>query len=119
MINFTAAVLHHESTSLSSFQIEFRYEFRTSFDWKPFVKKSISLTERLGRKQANQMAGQMKEVWDFTRSFMKKAQVKQKKQADKHCQEINFDVGDYVYVYAKNWKMGRSNKKLDFPGAES
>ncbi len=113
MIDFAAATLQHESTGLSPFQVEFGYEPRTSFDWQPFTGKDIPATEKLNREQANQMAGRMKEVWEFARASMEKAQARQKKQADKHRRDIDFEIGDSVWVSVKNWKTGRPNKKLD------
>jgi hypothetical protein len=60
------------------------------------------------------MAGRMKEIWDFARASMEKAQAQQKKQADKHRREVDFDVGDKVWVSMKTWKTDRPSKKLDF-----
>ena len=114
MIDFAAAALIHEFTGLSPFQVELSYEPRTSFDWKPFIKKNVPPTERLSREQANQIAGRMKEVWNFAWSSMEKAQAKQKRQADKQCWEVDFNVGDYVYVSTTIWNTGHSSKKLDF-----
>ena len=96
MINFAAAALPHELTSYAPFQIEFGYEPRTSFDWRSQVGPSMTPTERLSRDQARQLVTRMEEVWKFARSSLQKAQEKQKKQADKHRREVDFEVGDLV-----------------------
>jgi hypothetical protein len=38
----------------------------------------------------------MQEIWDLVKGSMKRAQERQKKQADRHRREIDFDVGDSV-----------------------
>jgi hypothetical protein len=53
-------------------------------------------TERLSQEQANQIASRMKKVWKFARSSIKEVQVKQKKQADKHHQKVDFDVRNHI-----------------------
>jgi hypothetical protein len=114
MIDFAAASLTHESTGLSLFQIELGYEPHISFDWKPFVKADVPSTERLSQEQANQIADCMKEVWEFARSSIEEVQVKQKKQADKHRREIDFNIGDHVWVSLKNWETDQPSRKLDY-----
>ncbi len=113
MIDYAAAIINHEFTGLSPFEVELGYEPRMSFDWEPRVQGPISTTERLNREDAQRMAGRMEEVWNFARAQMKKAQERQKKQADKHQREVNFDVRDYIWVTMENWKTDRPNKKLD------
>ena len=113
MIDFAAVILQHEFINLSSFQVEFDYEPRTLFDWQSFIRKDISATEKLSWEQANQLADQIKEMWEFVWAFMKKTQTQQKKQADKHCCNIDFKIDDNVWVSIKSWKTECSNKKLD------
>jgi len=60
------------------------------------------------------MVKRMEEVWNVARTAMKAAQDSQKKQADKHRREVDFDVNDYVWVSTKPWKTDRPSKKLDF-----
>ena len=36
------------------------------------------------------------------------------KQANKHRRELDFDVGDYVWVTTKNWKTNRPSRKLGY-----
>lgn len=117
MMDFAAAALPQESTGLSPFQVEFGYEPRTSFDWEPRVREPVPATERLNREQAQQMARRMEEVWKFAATSMERAQARQKKQADKHRREVDFQVGDSVWVSIKPWKTDRPSRKLDFRSA--
>ena len=48
---------------------------------------------------------------------MQEAQLRQQQQADKHRREVDFGVGDSVWVSTKTWKADRPSKKLDFPMA--
>ena len=43
---------------------------------------------------------------------MAKAQGRQRVQANKHHREIDFEVGDRVYVSTKHWNTGRRSRKL-------
>jgi hypothetical protein len=43
---------------------------------------------------------------------MTKAQARQKVQADKHRREVDFDVGDRVYLSLKGLKQDRPSPKL-------
>ena len=45
MIDFVAAALSQKSTDFFSFQIEFEFEFCTSFDWQLYVKHLMLTTE--------------------------------------------------------------------------
>ena len=58
----------------------------------------------------------MQEIWNLVKGSMQQAQERQKKQADHHCREIeiDFDVGDSVWVTTKERRTGRPIKKLDF-----
>ena len=61
----------------------------------------------------------MKEMWKFAQAFMKKTQTQQKKQIDKHHQNIDFKIDDNVWISIKSWKTERSSKKLDNQQNES
>jgi hypothetical protein len=71
IINFAATMLPHESTGLSPSMIEFDYQSRTSFDWKPYAEGPMPATEHLNSTASKQdkwqneckMPGTMPEVW--------------------------------------------------------
>lgn len=112
MIDYAAKILTHESTGLSPFQIQHGYQPRTSFDWTPYEGTSTPRDD-LNRQDAQKMAARMEEVWNWARKNMLKAQEQQKRQADKHRREVNFAVGDSVFLVMKHWNTGRPSRKLD------
>jgi hypothetical protein len=112
LMDHAAAILPHESTGVSPFLVDRGYEPRTSFDWKP-VEETLPAQVRIDREAAIQRARQMEDVWEFAQRQMKKAQEQQKRQADKHRREIDFEVGDNVWLLLKDYHTGRPNKKLD------
>ncbi|KAJ5366795.1 hypothetical protein N7541_000736 [Penicillium brevicompactum] len=54
----------------------------------------------------------MEAVWDSARKNMASAQQAQKKHADKHRQDVDFDIGDYVYLSLRGLKQERPSRKL-------
>ncbi|EED22559.1 gag/polymerase/env polyprotein, putative [Talaromyces stipitatus ATCC 10500] len=96
IINFAAASLPQDSTGLSPFIIEKGFQPRMSFDWrKPDPPRKFTANE----KNARVWVKQFQEIWDFAR-------------ADKHRQEVDFDVGDKVIVSTKGWRIDRPSRKL-------
>jgi hypothetical protein len=69
--------------------------------------------ERINRESAMKRARQMEEIWNFAKDQIKGAQATQKKNADRHRREVDFEVGDYVWLSLKEYKTARPNKKLD------
>jgi transposase InsO family protein len=112
MVDFAASCLPHESTGVSPFFAECGYEPRLSIDWDQAGKPG-SRKERINREEADQFVQRMQEIWDLVKGSMQRAQERQKKQADRHRREIDFDVGDSVWVTTKEWRTGRPIKKLD------
>jgi hypothetical protein len=112
MVDFAAACLPHESTGVSPLFAECGYEPRLSIDWTQ-AKEPESVKERINREDADKFVERMQGIWDMIRGTISQAQEHQKRQADRHRREIDFDVGDYVWVTTKEWKTGRPNKKLD------
>ena len=54
----------------------------------------------------------IEEIWNIAKAGMEHAQAKQKKQADQHRREVDFQVGDEVMVTTKDWNLGRPSRKL-------
>ncbi|EED17263.1 hypothetical protein TSTA_023170 [Talaromyces stipitatus ATCC 10500] len=68
-----------------------------SFDWrKPDPPRKFTVNE----KNARVWVKQFQEIWDFARGNLEIAQQCQKKQANKHRREVDFDVGDEVMKLA-------------------
>ena len=94
-MDYAQATLPHDSTGLSPFHIEFGYEPRTSFDWKT-PGKPTTPRERMNREDAIQFARRIYSVWKLARANIENAQQRQRRQADKHRQAADFEVGDTV-----------------------
>jgi hypothetical protein len=113
MIDYAQATLPHESIGLSPFQVEFGYEPRTSFDWdRPATDKPLTAREKLNIDEAQAFSHRMKDAWDVARSNMGKAQIQQKKQANRHRREVDFEKGDLVWVKNKTWITDRPSRKI-------
>jgi Reverse transcriptase (RNA-dependent DNA polymerase)/RNase H-like domain found in reverse transcriptase/Integrase zinc binding domain/Integrase core domain/Chromo (CHRromatin Organisation MOdifier) domain/Retroviral aspartyl protease len=113
IIDYAQATLPHESIGLSPFQVEFGYEPRTSFDWdRPTLDQPLTAREKLNIDEAQAFSRRMKDAWDVARSNMEKAQLQQKKQANRHRREVDFEKGDLVWVSNKTWITDRPSRKL-------
>ena len=51
-------------------------------------------------------------VWQLARTNMERAQERQRKQANRQRRDVDFEVGDLVWVTTKNWKTDRPSRKL-------
>lgn len=95
MMDFAGVTLPHKSTGLSPFQVEFEYELYTFFDWQNHTEKVVSI-EKLNCAQTKVLAERIKNIWKFTHTDMAWAQKKQKKKADRHYCEVDFNVEDKI-----------------------
>ena len=117
IMNFAAVTLSHESTNLFFFKMKLDYESWISFDWESHMRSSTA-KKQLNRNQAQWMIIWMQEIWNFAQAFMKRIQIKQKKQADKHWWKIDFSIENEVWISIKNWKTDWFSKKLDSQTAD-
>jgi transposase InsO family protein len=111
IIDYQQSALWHETTGQSPFFTEKGYEPRTSFDWDSRVSSSTP-KERLNRDDAKSMVTRLHEAWQHAKENMTRAQARYTKQANKHRREVDFDVGDKVWVTTKHWKTDRPSRKL-------
>ena len=110
LMDHAAALLPHETTKVSPFLINHGYEPRTSFDWKPLSR--MPTAEKMNRQAAVRKVRQMQEVWEFARKQMKRTQEVQKRNADRHRREVDFHVGDEVWLSLKSYNTDRPSRKL-------
>jgi hypothetical protein len=115
IIDFAAAALPHDSTGLSSFMVEMGYEPRTSFDWeRPADLIDVTDVIRKARAEAAIRVQGIHDAWEWCRTQMAVAQVRQQVQANKHRRPVDFTVGDWVWVSTKNWSTDRPSRKLGY-----
>ena len=112
LIDFAAAALSSKITDVFSFLIDCGYESHTSFDWEP-INRKLSWDEQISHEQAQRNVKKMKEIWRVIKQLIEHARQIQKDYADNHQQEVNFWIGDNVWLSLKNYKSDHPNKKLD------
>ena len=112
-MDFAQAILPHESTGLSPFELEFGYKPRLHFDWQERTRQSPTPREQLSREEAQAFAQRAHGAVQWARENLFKAQKRQSEQANRHRREPDFGVGDWVYVSRKGWTTDRPSVKLD------
>jgi transposase InsO family protein len=111
MMDYAQFTLEHSSIGMSGFELINGCPPRTSFDWD--TPAPTSDPERLSQEKAKAMVTRMHEAIEKAKEFMAKAQDKKSRDANAHRREIDFEVGDKVWVSTKNWKTQRPSHKLD------
>jgi transposase InsO family protein len=91
----------HESIGMSPFELLHGFQPRTSFDWKT-LKEPATVRERLNREEAQALAKSMHHAWETAKTIMKQAQEKKEQDVNRHRREVDFQVGDKVWVSTKN-----------------
>src|SRR5690606_32865529 len=104
-----AMTVVQESIGASPCFVEKGYEPRTSFDWT----EDIPPLKDVDRQAAEERARKLEEVWKATRERISKAQEAQAAQANKHRREVDFLVGDKVYLSLRSYRTNRPSRKLD------
>ena len=49
----------------------------------------------------------MEEIWDFVQGNMLNAQECQRRLANQKCREVNYNVGDYVWLSLQDYPTGQ------------
>jgi transposase InsO family protein len=112
MMDYAQLTLPHDSIGMSPFELLYGYAPRTSFDWdRP--TEPVTVRERLSHEEARAFAARMHGAWETAQTIMKKAQEKKESDVNRHRREVDFQVGDKVWVSTKNWKTQRPSRKLD------
>lgn len=111
MVDFAQAALVQESVGQTPFFTILGFEPRTSFDWKE-IPADIPATARWNRQEAQVWTRRLHQAWEDAKSSMLLAQERQKVQANKRRREVDFGVGDMVYVNTKSWRSSRPSRKL-------
>ena len=111
IIDYQQSALWHETIGQSPFFTERGYEPRTSFDWESQVSSSTP-KEKLNRDEAKSLVARLHESWQRAKETMAQTQERYTRQANKHRREVDFGVGDKVWVTTKHWKNDRPSRKL-------
>jgi hypothetical protein len=111
IMDYAQLTLPHESIGMSPFELLNGYPPRTSFDWD--TPTAATPKEKLNQEEAKKVVKKLQEAWETARTIMKEAQDKKRRDIDPHRREVDFNVGDRVWVSTKNWKTERPSHKLD------
>lgn len=104
------------TTQVSPFFANKGYHPRLSFDFQPKLKPDEVLTaaKMESRQQAYEMAKNLQDVWEFVKNQMSLAQTRMAGYADNSRRPLpRYNVGDKVYIHAKNIETQRECKKFD------
>ena len=102
--------LPHASIGMTPYRLKYGTDPRTSWDWN--TPKSANPRETLNRSEAKAVADRMHNAWVRAKENMTKAQGEMSKHANRRRRAIDWDVGDRVYLSAKNLKSSRPSRKL-------
>jgi hypothetical protein len=112
LMDYAQLTLPHESIGMSPFELNYGYAPITSYDWdRP--SGLVTAREAVNVADAKALATRMHQAWSVAKGFLQKAQAKKQHDVDIHRREVDFQVGDQVYVSTRNWKTDRPSKKLD------
>ena len=111
MMDHAQLVLPHSTLGMSPFKLQKGYPPRTSFDWQ--VPKPANTQEKLSQEEARTISRSLQEVLDVGRANMLKAQQKKERDVNRHRRDMDFGVGDIVFVTTKDWVTHRLSRKLD------
>lgn len=95
---------------MAPYELIYGMQPRTSFDWN--TKETTTANEQLSKDQARKVAGRMEDAWKVARTAMEQAQNKKRKDVDPYRREVNFQVGDKVWLSTKNLRSERPSRKL-------
>jgi len=97
-----------ETIAVSPFFANLGYDPHWQFDL------SASLPNQAEDQQARSAAKALSEIHDHLRTEMHRVQLCYQETADTHCLPApDYQVGDLVWLDARNWKTRRSSAKLD------
>ena len=118
-MNFAQAILLHEFTEMSSYELKLSQAPCLHFNWKEWTQFSSTVREQLTQKEAQTFVIRMQNTVKWAKSNLKWAQNRMTHQINKHWRELDFVVEDWVYITQKDWITERSNLKLNHQAADS
>ncbi len=105
--------LPHSSIGMAPYTLQFGTEPRQSWDWK--TPKAHTPLEKLNYADARALAERMRAAWEVAKGNMEEAQERMRTATNKHRTEVNWEVGDKVYLSTRNLKSTRPSRKLSEP----
>ena len=111
MAKFADNNANSAAITLSRFFINHRFHPRMSFGPDPILYKTTH--QRLQAQSAGELTAKMDEILAFAKQHLMEAWETMSKQANKHWKDVDYKVGDMMFLNSKNIKTQRPLKKLD------
>jgi len=116
-MDWAQAILPHDTTGLSPYEIEFGHQPTHHWDWEERTKTSPTAREQKSREEAQSYArtrhNAVKLATEIAQRGIAQAQQQQARQANKKRREPDFAVGDQVYITPRGFTTSRPSRKLD------
>ncbi len=115
MIEFAFNAAISAFTELFAFMINYEFESRMSFDSSDIENVDrLSAKERILTQKAKTIFDKMKNIWNFIKKRLARAQDIQKRYADlKRNLSSEYQAEDMMWLFIKNIKTKRSSRKLN------
>ena len=99
------------ATTLSPFFLNHGFHPQMSFGPDPTSYEATR--QRLQAQRAEEVTERMKEILAFAKEHIAEARERMSEQANRHCKDVDYEVGDMVFLNSKNIKTQRPSKKLN------
>jgi hypothetical protein len=116
MIEFAFNVATSTFTKLFAFMTNYEFESRMNFDSRDEndSQERLSAKERLLTQKTISIKNKMKNIWNFIKKKLTKAQDAQKRYADqKRTFSLEYKLEDIIWLSIKNIRIERFTKKLN------
>lgn len=110
LIDRAQMTLPHSSIRMPPYRLLHGTEPRNSWDWD--APKATTPLEKLNYSEAKALAERMKSGWELAKANMVAAQERMAEATNQHRREIDWEVGDEVYLSTRNLKTHRPSRKL-------
>ena len=111
MVKFADNNSDSGATTLSPFFMNHRFHRQMSFGPDPTLYEATR--QYLQAQSAGELTANMDEILMFAKKHILEAQEVMSKQANKYQNDIDYGIGDMVFLNSKNIKTQRPSKKLD------
>jgi hypothetical protein len=111
LIDRSQISLPHSAIGMSPYRILHESEPRQSWDW-PTTSNHHTITDKVNYKDALALATRMHDAWKIAKTNMEKAQDRMRSVINRHWREVDWSVGDMVYLDTQNLLSARPSRKL-------
>jgi transposase InsO family protein len=103
--------LPHSAIGMSPYRILYGSEPRQSWDWQT-TSNHHTITDKVNYKDALALATRMHDAWKVAKTNMEKAQNRMRSVINRHRRQVDWSVGDMVYLDTQNLSSARPSRKL-------